>query len=120
MPRYAKILIGIVLTLALVIALALTLAATFNWNYARPWVGRQLSALTHRPVEIRGDLQVDWKRPIERSGWKRWMPWPEITAHDVRVGQPEWTPGEQDMGHAGRITLLVDPLPLFAHTIRVA
>jgi len=120
MPRYAKILIGIVLTLALIIAIALTVAATFNWNYARPWVGRQLSALTHRQVEIRGDLQVHWKRPVERSGWKRWMPWPEITANDIRVGQPKWTSAEQDMGRAGQLKLLVDPVPLFANTIRVA
>lgn len=120
MPRYAKILIGIVLALALLAAIALTVAATFNWNYARPWVGRQLSTLTQREVEIRGDLLLDWKRPVEQNGWKRWLPWPEITANDIRVGQPKWTSGDQDMGHAGRLKLLVDPVPLFANTIRVA
>ena len=120
MPRYAKILIGIVLALALLMAVALTVAATFNWNYARPWVGRQLSALTHREVEIRGDLKLHWKRPVERTGWKGWLPWPEITANDIRVGHPKWTTGEQDMGHAGQLKLLVDPVPLFANTLRVA
>src|SRR5690554_4152343 len=120
MPRYAKILIGILLSLLLIIAIALTVAATFNWNYARPWVGRQLSALTEREVEIKGDLMLRWKRPVERSGWQGWLPWPEITANDIRVGQPQWTSGEQDMGHAGQLKLLVDPVPLFANTIRVA
>lgn len=132
MPRYAKILIGIVLVLVLALAVALTVAATFNWNYARPWVGRQLSALTHRPVEIRGDLQLHWKHPVERSGWQRWMPWPEITANDIRIGQPRWVstspdaspdpaPGTNpDMGHIGQLKLLVDPIPLLANTLRVA
>jgi len=120
MPRHAKILIGIFLSLLLVIAIALTVAATFNWNHARPWVGRQLSDLTQREVEIKGDLKLRWKRPVERSGWQGWLPWPEITANDIRVGQPKWTSGEQDMGHAGQLKLLVDPVPLFANTIRVA
>lgn len=120
MPRNAKILIGIVLSVALVLALALTVAATFNWNYAKPWVERQLSGLTHRQVEIQGDLQLHWKRPVKRSGWRGWVPWPEITAHDIRVGQPEWTSDEEDMGRAARLQLLVDPFPLFNNTVRVA
>lgn len=120
MPRYAKFIIGVLLTLALLVAIAVAIAATFNWNYARPWVSSQLSALTHRPVEIQGDLDVHWKRPAERSGWQGWLPWPEITANKIRVGQPAWTASEQDMGHAGQLKLLVDPIPLFSNTIRVA
>ncbi|WP_397474873.1 AsmA family protein [Pusillimonas sp.] len=120
MPRYAKILIGIVLSVVLVLAVALTVAATFNWNMAKPWVERQLSALSHRQVDIQGDLKIDWKRPVERSGWRGWVPWPEITAHDIRVGQPQWTAGEEDMAHAGRLNLLVDPIPLLSNTVRVA
>ena len=120
MPRYARILVGILLSIALIFAIALTVAATFNWNYAKPWVGRQLSALTHRQVEIQGDLEVDWKRPLDRAGWRGWVPWPEITAYDIRVAQPEWTSGENDMGHAARLTLLVDPIPLLSNTVRVA
>lgn len=120
MPRYAKLVIGTLLVLALIIAIIVTIAATFNWNYARPWVGSQLSTLTHRPVEIQGDLVVHWKRPSERPGWQGWLPWPEIIANDIRVGQPQWTAAQQDMGHAGQLKLLVDPIPLFSNTIRVA
>lgn len=121
MPRYVKFVIGLGLSLVLVIALVVAMAATTtNWNFARPWVERQLSSLTHRPVDIRGDLQLRWKRPVERSGWRGWLPWPEVTAHDLRVGQPQWTPGEQDMGNAEQLRLLVDPAALFDNTVRVA
>lgn len=120
MPRYARILISIVLSLALVIAVVVALAAIFNWNAAKPWVEGKLSDLTHRQVQIQGDLNVNWKRPVERSGWKGWIPWPEITAHEIHVGQPQWTQGEQDMGRAARLKLLVDPVALLSNTVRVA
>lgn len=120
MPRYAKIVVGIFLGLALIIAIAVTLLATFNWNHVRPWANQQLSELVHRRVAIEGDLIINWVRPVKRSGWEGWLPWPEITARQIRVGQPSWTRAEQDMGHAGELTLLLDPTALFAKVIRVA
>jgi len=120
MPRYARILLTIVLSIALVMAVAITALSIFNWNWAKPWVEGQLSTLVHREVEIEGRLDVDWKRPVKGSGWRSRIPWPEITANNVRVAQPGWTQSEVDMGQADHLKLLVDPGALFANTVRVA
>lgn len=120
MPRYARILLSIVLSIALVIALMITAISVFHWNWAKPWVEEQLSSLVDREVEIQGNLEVDWKRALDGAGWRRWIPWPEITANNVRVGQPDWTKSDVDMGRAEQLRLLVDPGALLSNTVRVA
>src|SRR3546814_5130759 len=70
MPRYAKVILGLCLGLALILVLAVSLLASFNWNYARPWVNRQASELADRSVAIQGDLDVQWIRPHDEPGWR--------------------------------------------------
>lgn len=120
MSRYARILLCIVLSLALVVAVGITAISIFNWNWAKPWVEGQLGTLLHREVQIEGRLEVDWKRPPKGAGWRSRIPWPEITANNVRVAQPDWTQSDVDMGRAQQLRLLVDPGALFANTVRVA
>lgn len=120
MPRYVKIILGCVAAVLVLLAVLGVLASISNWNMARPWVERQLTSLTHRPVEIQGDLSLHWRRSSERSGTWRWLPWPEVTARQLRVGQPGWTAAEADMGHADTLTLRVDPVALLSNTISVA
>jgi len=120
MPRYAKVLVGILLGLLLIVALCVLLLATFDWNHARPWVARQASALTHRPVSIEGSLSVRWERAPQERGWQAWIPWPRITAEDIRIGNPDWTNPPAQMGRAGRLSVVIAPLPLLSHTARIA
>lgn len=119
MRRAARVLLIILLSLVLIVAIALTVISTFNWNHARPWVGRQLTEMTHRPVTLQGDLSVQWERRSEESGWKGRIPWPQLSAEQVTVGQPEWMNVEGDMARAGRITLLLNPLPLAARVVQL-
>ena len=35
----------------------------FDWNYARPFINREVSAATGRPFDIRGDLSLHWLAP---------------------------------------------------------
>ncbi|MGB6103199.1 MAG: AsmA family protein [Pusillimonas sp.] len=120
MPRYAKIIVGFCLGLALLLTLAVVLLATFNWNHARPWINRQASELADRQVAIRGDLDVQWHRPDNKPGWRGWLPWPQISAHDVVVGNPSWMPQEQNMAQVSQLSLLINPSALLDRTVQIA
>lgn len=68
--------IGIVLG-ALVLAAALFLAF-FDWNLLKGPIESLASNALGRPVEIEGDIDVDPSLT------------PRVTAHDIRVGNPDW------------------------------
>jgi len=119
MRRSVKIILGAFLGLLVLLAVCIALLAAFNWNPARPYIGRQLSELANRPVAIQGDLDVRWLRQTDQNGWRRWVPWPEITARQVHVGNPDWINPDAAMGHVERLTLLVNPLALLNNTIQV-
>lgn len=120
MPRYAKVILGLCLGLALILVLAVSLLASFNWNYARPWVNRQASELVDRSVAIQGDLDVQWIRPHDEPGWRGWLPWPQISASDVVVGNPAWIPQEKNMARVSQLSVLINPAALLERTVQIA
>src|SRR5690606_2900124 len=120
MPRYVRILLWPCLGLLLALAIVVALLATMNWNMARPWVSQRISQVIHRPVEIRGDLDVDWLRPRKESEGPRWLPWPQITANQVVVGNPAWADEGKTMAEASRLIATIDSGALFHSVFRLS
>lgn len=120
MPRYAKVIVGIVLGLILIMAACVAALALMDWNMTRPWLGRQISELTHRPVSLDGDLSVQWLSPQpEPAGWAGWLPRPQITARNIYIGNPAWSTSSPDMGKVGKLGVTLDLAALFTHTVQI-
>lgn len=119
MPRYTKIILWGCLGLFLALVLAIVVVATFNWNYARPWINQQASQLADRPVAIQGDLSVKWLRPENQHGWRGWVPWPQISAQQIVVGNPEGTKLDANMAEVKDLTVVINPLALLDHTVQI-
>ncbi len=119
MPRYIKIILWGCASLLAVLALAVLIVATFNWNHAKPWINKQATELANRPVAIEGDLSVNWLRPQDQSGWRGWVPWPEITAQQLTIGNPQGSALEGNMAEVKNVTVVINPLALLDHTIEL-
>lgn len=115
-----KILLSALLALIVILAVLLVVVATFDWNHAKPWVSKQLSVATHRQVAIEGDLSVQWTRPSTGQGWQRWIPWPQISAEKIVVGNPEWMKSTNDMARAQNLTVHINPFALLGKTVQIA
>lgn len=98
----------------LVIAIIALLA--FDWNRVRPWINARVSDTIGRPFVIHGDLSLRWRAPQGERGWRAWIPWPQLRARDVSIGNPRWST-EPVMAHVREITFSVNPLPLLARKI---
>jgi uncharacterized protein involved in outer membrane biogenesis len=102
--------------LALIVLLIFVIAL-LDWNRLRPFINDKVSQAIGRPFAINGDLTVDWKRQ-RGGGIAAWVPWPEFTARDITVANPEWAEQPQFATlQAARFRL--SPLPLLAHRIDV-
>jgi uncharacterized protein involved in outer membrane biogenesis len=119
MPRYIKIILWACSGILVTLALAVLIVATFNWNHAKPWINRQATELAHRPVAIEGDLSVNWLRFKEQNGWRGWVPWPEITAQGLTVGNPRGSALEGNMAEVKNLTVVINPWALLDHTIEL-
>ena len=75
MTRWKKWLIGTGLGLLLLVVLV----NAIDWNPARPYIARQVTSSTGRGFEIKGDLKVHLSL------------WPRIIAHDIVMGNAEWS-----------------------------
>ncbi|NYT75403.1 AsmA family protein [Alcaligenaceae bacterium] len=121
MRRFGKIVLWVVLGLILVLALCGIVFATFDWNHARPWVSKRVSQLADRPVVIQGDLDIDWLQPGDAAeGWRGWVPWPQITAHNVQVGNAPWSKHDGGMADVSSLSAVINPLALLSHTVEIA
>lgn len=120
MPRYLKLLIWLITGISLLFAVVILIIATMNWNWAKPWVNRQLSELSHRQVQIDGNLNVDWQRPTELDGWRSLFPWPMIHAEMVTVGNPPWAQSGTIMVQAKDVRARVNPYALDGRVVRLA
>lgn len=121
MRRFIKLIVWTALALLLVLALCGIVLATFDWNYARPWISRHASQLADRPVDIQGDLNVEWLRPqTAAGGWRGWVPWLQITAGNVRVGNAAWSQHEGSMADVSSLAVVINPLPLLSRTLDIA
>lgn len=104
-----------------VVALVLVLSAAFNWNLAKPWISQRVSEATERPFVINGDLSLSWQRPPQQQhGWRRWIPWPHLRAHDVTLGNPEWASTGALMARIQQIDFNLNLLPLLQKSISVS
>jgi len=118
MKRSRKVLswiAGIVLALVVVM---LIVVATFDWNRMKPFIGDKVSQAIGRPFAINGELTVDWQRD-RNSRWPgSWLPWPEFTARDISIANPDWATQPQ-FAHLDALRFRLSPLPLLAHRIDV-
>lgn len=92
----------------------LAVANISNWDRALPWINRTVSTTLDRSFAINGELRLKWVRNVGVVHW--WIPRPQISASDIVVGNPQWTRAKS-LGEIHRITAVIDPLPLFRHTI---
>ncbi|MFC5473234.1 AsmA family protein [Paraherbaspirillum soli] len=116
--RPLKILFWSAFGLLAAIAVLIVALITFDWNRAKPWLNQHISDAVGRPFAIRGDLALSWqKSTAEQGGWKRWLPWPRLSANDIVLDNPDWAKTGPHMAQIGRITFSLSPLPLLAHKI---
>ncbi|WP_244916850.1 AsmA family protein [Pandoraea apista] len=98
-----------------IVAIVLAFAAFitwFDWNYARPFINREVSTATGRPFAIRGDLSLHWLAPnAQAPGLGRWLPRPRLIANDIVLGNVAWSQ-EPNMIALGRLTFSLEWLPL--------
>ncbi|MGK3144027.1 AsmA family protein [Pantoea sp. C2G6] len=111
MSRTGKIVSWVVGILLLLIVVIVVVIATFDWNRLKPVINQKVSTELNRPFAIRGDLGIDWVRNRDESGWRRWVPWPQLHAEDIMLGNP---PGidEVTMVHLQRADATLAPLAL--------
>jgi len=122
LPRSAKIILGIVAALVVTIGLCVVLLLNFDWNRARPWLNERVSESTGRSFIINGPLSLTWqKAPDGLHSWSRWIPWPRLTAQDIRVGQPEMDvpPADAYFAEIAQLTFSLNPLPLLDNRISI-
>ncbi|HEX5305617.1 MAG TPA: AsmA family protein [Dyella sp.] len=118
MTRSRKVLVwtaGIVLGLVVALVLAVAL---FDWNRLKPFIGDKVSQAIGRTFVIHGDLSAAWHRQPEAGGLHALLPWPEFTARDITISNPEWA-AEPQFAHLEALRFRLSPLPLLAHRIVV-
>lgn len=118
MKRNTKSLVAIGSVLLALILLASIVIATFNWNRLRPFISDKVSQAIGRPFAIDGDLTVDWQRDRSGSGLRSWVPWPEFTARDIRIANPDWA-SQPQFAELDALHFRLSPLALLAHRIHV-
>lgn len=122
-PARRKILLSIAGVLLAIPAVAIVILLTFDWNRARPWINARVSAAIDRPFAIRGALDVEWERPAtgmapaERT-WRDHIPWPQLIARDVHVGNPAGLPA-RDMASVRRLSFSLNPFGLLQRSIGI-
>ncbi|SFO39494.1 hypothetical protein SAMN05428971_3825 [Candidatus Pantoea varia] len=111
MSRIGKIVSWVAGILVLLIVVIIVVIATFDWNRLKPTINQKVSTELNRPFVIRGDLGIDWARNRDEAGWRRWVPWPQIHAEDIMLGNP---PDISDvtMVHLQRVDATLSPLSL--------
>ncbi|XXN63438.1 AsmA family protein [Enterobacter ludwigii] len=111
MSRTRKILSWVFGIFLLLVVVIVVIIATFDWNRLKPTINQKVSAELNRPFAIRGDLGVAWVRNREEPGWRSWVPWPQVHADDVMLGNPP-TLADVTMVHLQRVEATIAPLAL--------
>ena len=116
-----RILRNSVLGILAVLALLVAVLAFMDWNFARPWISSRVSDATGRPFAINGDLELHWRPPeqVQQPGWRRWLPWPHLRAHEVTLGNPEWAQTGPYMLTVQQVDFTLNPFSLFARVVRI-
>ena len=112
---------GIVGLMLVCVASAFALTAV-NWNFARPWLTRQVSQAIGRDLEMRGDLSLSWRwRPAvaaEAGSQRLGLPVLHVTALDLQISNPTWARSAQ-FASLGAIELDLALPPLLLHRIEI-
>ncbi|WP_410009366.1 AsmA family protein [Pantoea agglomerans] len=111
MSRTGKIVSWVAGILVLLIVVIIVVIATFDWNRLKPTINQKVSTELNRPFAIRGDLGIDWARNRDEAGWRRWVPWPQIHAEDIMLGNPPDI-ADVTMVHLQRVDATLSPLSL--------
>ena len=113
--------LGLVAALLVATAAALAWLTWNDWNRSRGWVSEKVSQAIGRDFAIRGPLDLDWQWPQQmESGWRRWIPTPVVTAHDVLIGNPpDFAAKGPHFAHLARATADIALLPLLARRIEI-
>ncbi|HWU99327.1 MAG TPA: AsmA family protein [Oxalicibacterium sp.] len=117
MSRTQKIIMWSTLGLLAIPILCIVFLLTFDWNRARPWINERVSDATGRVFEIRGDLNLDWKRAAEEDGWHAWIPWPRPSASDIVLSNPDWARTGPQMVTLKQVAFSINPWPLLAKKV---
>ncbi|WP_426702656.1 AsmA family protein [Rhodanobacter sp. Col0626] len=118
MKRSRKVLAWIAGALLALIVVVILIIALFDWNRLKPFINDKVSQAIGRPFAINGDLTVDWQRD-RTGGWlSSLVPWPEFTARDISVANPDWAQQPQ-FAKLEALRFRLSPLPLLAHRINV-
>lgn len=116
--RPVRWLLWSITALIALIALCVALLLTFDWNRAKPWLNQRVSEATGRNFAIRGDLVLTWqKSQADLDSWRRWVPWPRLSAKDIVLDNPDWAKTGPHMAEIGQLTFSLSPLPLLAQRI---
>ncbi|WP_390367309.1 AsmA family protein [Variovorax dokdonensis] len=119
-PRWQRVTLAVMLTLVLLVATFFVVAATFDWNRARPWIEQRVSEATGRSLKINGDLQLQWTRGgKDQGGWRSWVPWPHLKAHNLQFGNAQWSESGKNMAELSSLSISLNPLPLMRRTILI-
>lgn len=118
MSRTGKIISWIIGIFLLLIVVVVIIIATFDWNRLKPTINQKVSTELNRPFAIRGDLGVAWTRNREEPGWRSWIPWPQLHAEDILLGNPPDIP-EVAMVHLARAEATLAPLALLGKEVYI-
>jgi uncharacterized protein involved in outer membrane biogenesis len=118
MKRSRKIASWIAGVLLAAIVLMVIVIATFDWNRLKPFIGDKVSQAIGRPFAINGDLSVDWQRDRTGSWLGSLVPWPEFTAKQITIGNPDWA-AQPQFAQLDALQFRLSPLALLAHRIEV-
>lgn len=118
MSRTGKIISWIIGIFLLLIVVVVVIIATFDWNRLKPTINQKVSTELNRPFAIRGDLGVAWTRNREEPGWRSWIPWPQLHAEDILLGNPPDIP-EVTMVHLARAEATLAPLALLGKEVYI-
>jgi AsmA family protein len=118
MRRSVKTVSWIAAVLVVLLLAAVIFIATFNWNRVKPWLGDRASQAMGRTFAINGDLTVDWRRDRSAGWWRSLVPWPQFTARDVTITNPDWAAAPR-FAQLQALRFELSPLPLLAHRISV-
>ncbi|WLS79090.1 AsmA family protein [Erwinia pyri] len=116
MSRAGKIISWVVGIFLLLVIVVVVIIATFDWNRLKPTINQKVSMEINRPFAIRGDLGVTWERNRDEPGWRSWVPWPQVHAEDILLGNPPEIP-EVTMVHLQRADATLSPLALMGKEI---
>lgn len=118
MTKTGKVLLWVAGIVLVLLAVLVIFVLTFDWNRIKPTINQKVSAELQRPFAIRGELGVDWSRKTDDRGWRAWIPWPQIHAEDLVLGNPPDIPGD-NMMTLKRVEANLSPLALLGKQVRI-